>query len=652
MQPSDANIGSTRQTGEVCVVGVPSSPPEFVSRAVAAGHPKELKRHNAKLVTDAVRANFVDTPERVKQVREAFFLKWEKRAVELEPFEKAANAKRPEHLQHLLENKRILLFREILDSLGYPDKGLTRDIENGFALYGWLPNTGVFEPCVRKPAFSLETLKMMAHGLKEAVKSRLVNRQVRLVEEATWDETKAELQRGWLWIPQRDLDVTPKIYAMRFGLQQKDKLRVIDDCSVGGLNATIGVPEKLRVHSVDVLLNFLVNCFEVTPGGMPAAVGRTYDLKSAYKQFGVDSVSRDLLRIMVNVPGQTNPEEIGVQALPFGSVGSVGGFLRVSVAVWFIGLAALALVWSAFYDDFTCVCREELVKSTDQTITGLLNLLGLDFAQTGKKAPPFSACFRTLGVQVDLSDAKSHVVTVGHTLEGREEIASFLKGVLDTGVLTAKQAEQLMGRMIFFESYTFGRTANFAVKALGVRAESSSGDNVLDQHLRFCLELLLARVQTAGPLVITPSVRQTFFVFTDGAFEQGRGTVGGILYDSQGCALEFFSLEIAKDVMDLLLANSKNPIYELEVLPVAISLALRAHRMKARQVLAFLDNSAALVAFLKGSGATALASNMVRHAMQLESDNALVSWYSRVPSASNPADKPSKPPGLKLLSAW
>ena len=56
----------------------------------------------------------------------------------------------------------------------------------------------------------------------------------------------------------------------------------------------------------------------------------------------------------------------------------------------------------------------------------------------------------------------------------------------------------------------------------------------------------------------------------------------------------------------------------------------------------FLDNSAALSAFLRGSGSTALASNMVRHAMQFESDNALVTWYSRVPSASNPADKSSR----------
>ncbi|CAL1134719.1 unnamed protein product [Cladocopium goreaui] len=41
---------------------------------------------------------------------------------------------------------------------------------------------------------------------------------------------------------------------------------------------------------------------------------------------------------------------IGFDALPFGAVGSVAGFLRVSLAVWFIGVVALQLCWTVFYD--------------------------------------------------------------------------------------------------------------------------------------------------------------------------------------------------------------------------------------------------------------------------------------------------------------
>ena len=210
-----------------------------------------------------------------------------------------------------------------------------------------------------------------------------------------------------------------------------------------------------------------------------------------------------------------------------------------------------------FNDDFTCVCRKELEACTDAAVRKLFCLLGLEYAQTGAKAPPFGECFRALGLQVDLGQCHNRVVSVGHTSERKEELAQSLRHILETRSLTSKQAEQLRGRMIFFESYAFGRTANFAVKALGMRAESASGDCGLDAHLELCLRLLISPVETAGPLVISPECTANLFVFTDGAFENGRGSVGGILYDSQGCALEFFCLEISRDVMDLFRARSE-----------------------------------------------------------------------------------------------
>ena len=37
----------------------------------------------------------------------------------------------PEHLQVLLQNKRLLLLREMLEELDYPDKDLVKDISVG-----------------------------------------------------------------------------------------------------------------------------------------------------------------------------------------------------------------------------------------------------------------------------------------------------------------------------------------------------------------------------------------------------------------------------------------------------------------------------------------------------------------------------------------
>ena len=52
-------------------------------------------------------------------------------------------------------------------------------------------------------------------------------------------------------------DISEVILAKRFGPQQKNKIRVIDDCSLGGYNKTYGTKEKLRVHAVDQIAAYL-----------------------------------------------------------------------------------------------------------------------------------------------------------------------------------------------------------------------------------------------------------------------------------------------------------------------------------------------------------------------------------------------------------
>ena len=42
------------------------------------------------------------------------------------------------------------------------------------------------------------------------------------------------------------------------------------------------------------------------------------------------------------------PTTFGLNVLPFGAVGSVAGFLRVSSALHFIGVVGLHLAWTAF----------------------------------------------------------------------------------------------------------------------------------------------------------------------------------------------------------------------------------------------------------------------------------------------------------------
>ena len=144
-----------------------------------------------------------------------------------------------------------------------------------------------------------------------------------------------------------------KVVARRFGILQGEKIRVIDDLSCCGLNSTVGLREKFVPHSIDKMAAMLAYATSLAPESAPSLCGRTYDLKSAYKQFPICQKDYDLLRFMVAEPGNPDPVLYGFSALPFGGVGSVSAFLRISVCLWQIGIVGLRTMWTAFFDDYS-----------------------------------------------------------------------------------------------------------------------------------------------------------------------------------------------------------------------------------------------------------------------------------------------------------
>ena len=95
-------------------------------------------------VTEMLRENFEMSPHLVVKERAQFFGFWSKRSKELEAEEKALHANLEPHLRQVLQGKRLLIFKEMLNHFGYPDKKLVDDIVAGFPLSGWLPKSHVF----------------------------------------------------------------------------------------------------------------------------------------------------------------------------------------------------------------------------------------------------------------------------------------------------------------------------------------------------------------------------------------------------------------------------------------------------------------------------------------------------------------------------
>ena len=281
-------------------------------------------------------------------------------------------------------------------------------------------------------------------------------------------------------------------------------------------------------------------------------VGRTFDLKAAYKQFGIHPDDRSLLRIICRHPETGKATYLGVNALPFGAVGSVGAFLRVSMALWFIGVRGLRLAWSSFFDDYTVIAKESLARNAQQSVEALFELLGMKYAKEGSKAAEFSKQFKALGLQFDLSCALEGKVHLGHTEKRKTELRETLTSFIDLKQISPKQAESLRGRMHWYESFVFGRVASQAVHTVGNISTLNENTHRLSTVELNALQLLRDRVLVSPPLTLSPSSLECWVIFTDGACEgddRKVGSVGGVIFDLAGKCRGYFGSTVPEGYM-------------------------------------------------------------------------------------------------------
>ena len=81
---------------------------------------------------------------------------------------------------------------------------------------------------------------------------------------------------------------------------------------------------------------------------------------------------------------------------------------------------------------------------------------------------------------------------------------------------------------------------------------------------------------------------------------------------------------------------------QAEILPVVLAQELWGRRFRDRRVLIFIDNDAARHALIRGGSPSGPSALMVDAFWTAEAELGAFSWIERVPSASIPADAPSR----------
>ena len=268
---------------ELCTIGIPREPWDFLRRVVEVGHPRSLAIHLNGEVMKMLEENFAGEVHLLVKSRATYLMRWTKRCKELEQKERQLHESLEPHLRGVLSGKRLLVFQEMLEELGYPDKSLVSDICKGFPLTGWLPKSGIFPTHTKRPAHNMATAKKLAQGINHGICKQVVAAGDTELEAEVWRQTEEEIAKGWTWMD-NECEIGEKLLAKRFGLQQSEKVRLIDDCTIGGFNGTCGSSEKLKVHSIDELSAYIAWCLtNLSPQSMEEVLGKTYDSKNAYK---------------------------------------------------------------------------------------------------------------------------------------------------------------------------------------------------------------------------------------------------------------------------------------------------------------------------------------------------------------------------------
>eukprot|EP00435_Cladocopium_sp_Y103_P075041 s103_g53.t1 len=531
-------------------------------------------------------------------------------------------------IKSVLAGKKFELMRCALEAVRYPDASIAAEASAGLPLVGWMKQSGMFASNLRPP---------------EASSDAELDREV-------WDATMAEVKGGTLDGP-FELDSLPRghVVSPRFGIRQGHKVRPIDNLTASGINSTVGLPERLQVDTIDEVAAMVKRCTQVHGPGC-RLVGRTFDLRKAYRQLGVSENHYKFSWIAVWSPEHERVQLFRMKGLPFGGTASVASFLRVSRALKELGIRGGALMWSSFFDDFICISRPEDAESADMTIRFLFRSLGWILSEDPDKDVGFASVFTALGVEFDLTNVGSGILRIGNTSKRREELSGLVRGFLDADAITCSESESLRSRLTFAEGQIFGRSAKLALRAVGGPARVGRDCSPLSEDVKFGLQWMLDRIVNAPPRVISTAHEPHYLLFVDGACEpESDGdtnlvtSVGAILIDASGAGLKYFGLRLPSEVTSVWAGDGrKQLVFEAEILPYLLALACWGDILSGRHVLVFIDNDGARHSWIRGGADSVHALRMIHKGTLVETRMEVCPYFCRVPTMSNIADGPSR----------
>ena len=474
-------------------------------------------------------------------------------------------------------------------------------------------------------------------------------------DKLIFEDTTQEVKHGWLRGPYSESEITALLRTdswfciKRFALQQKDKTRIIDDCKAPSLNCALTTTEKLDLMSIDSFVNLCGaytsalklddSAWKNLPEEELKFVGRTLDLKAAYKQLPCHPSSSWSSVLVVWDPNRNTHSFFVSDALMFGSAASVYAFNRCARAIWHIVVCWARITVTQFYDDYPSLEIKAISSSSYAVFTAVLKSLG--WTVSTSKDKPFDSTFSTLGVQMDLSGMGDLKLVVANTESRVKELLETIDQRINDQSITSSEAASLFGRVGFAMSSCFGRASAPGLRFLS-KASQATGRSRFSEEDLMSMRLLHCFISHIRPRTIDfTDDRPPILVFTDASYENQHAEYGVF------CIEDNNKWVAGSQIPSVLVDHWKSSgslqiIAQAEIYPIVL---LRRHVSKSwihRKVVYYIDNDAARFGLIKAESNNKFSNVLIHSFFECELVCPTCPWFARVPSDSNVADLPSR----------
>ena len=659
--------------------GVFRNPIQMVQATKYIEHPLDLQVPLPDILLRAIATVVQLGPQQVAERRAKHCADILKRIKELEQDEKDLHSKLDPQVASVLKGKNLLVWKELLRQTDYPDLDIVDEVMEGIRLVGPAAESKAFPAGMTPAQQTVEQLQAQAVWRRRATIGKCRSSGDEVADQELWSQSMAEVDDDWLTGPfYNESEVTSKvgtsdwICTRRFPLKQTDKIRLIDDGLESGLNSAYSCYNRLELMDMDsvvALAHSILKAFvgsgdrsfklrlgsgEILEGPVHKSwgktcslVGRTLDLKAAYKQLAV-SPEQGFVRVLTAYdPIRRVPAFFIINALPFGATSAVYGFNRVAKSLWHI-MVSLGGVWTTqYFDDYPNVETKELAGSSRSFMEFILHALGWKYAMEGKKAEPHAASFKVLGVELSLQSSAEGQITVSNKRERVDDLVQKLSDILDKGTLSGAEAASLHGQLNFAQGQYYGCSLKPAMVFLQKILKGGWHDEY-QEDLAVVAVYTVAALRSCPPRVISlTDVTTPVMVFTDGAYEpEGDSFIGsaGVVVVDQVLGLRrVFEVEVPESLCEHWRRfGAKQLIIYLELWPILVFLASYSKVFEKRRMIFFIDNNAVRDALIKGSSPICDVFSMLAICSYFISGSHIAAWFTRVASPSNPGDAPSR----------